>query len=226
VSDRQLRVVLAEDNALLRDGIVRLLSAKRHGIEVVGTAASYDELVEVVGRVSPDVVITDIRMPPSHTDEGIRAAGHLRRTAPVVGVIVLSQFLSARYALALLEGGSQGRGYLLKDRVTDAEQLVDAARVVAGGGSVIDPAVVEQLVRSRRGASPGLETLTTREHEVLELMATGASNAAIAGKLVLSDRAVEKHISAVFTKLGLPEDGDTNRRVRAVLIFLSAEGRR
>lgn len=221
----RLRVVVAEDSGLLRDSMVRLLSADRHHLDVVGAASSYDELVEVAERTRPDVVVTDIRMPPTNTDEGIRAAAHLRSAAPTTAVVVLSQHLSARYALALLEGGSAGRGYLLKDRVADVEQLVDSVRIVAGGGSVIDPAVVEQLVTSRRATHPGLATLTPREHEVLELMATGASNAAIAGALVLSERGVEKHISSVFSKLHLPGDSDVNRRVRAVLILLDAQGR-
>jgi DNA-binding NarL/FixJ family response regulator len=225
IDGSRLRVVVADDSGLLRDSLVRLLSAPRHGIDVVGDAASYDDLMELTERHVPDVVITDIRMPPTGTDEGIRAAARLRTTAPTTAVIVLSQHLSARYAVALLEGGSAGRGYLLKDRVSDVEQLVDGIRLVAAGGSVIDPAVVEQLIESRGTTHPGLATLTRREHEVLELMATGASNAAIAAALVLSERAVEKHISSLFVKLDLPGDGDLNRRVRAVLILLDARSR-
>jgi DNA-binding NarL/FixJ family response regulator len=219
-----LRVVVAEDNALLRDGIVRLLSAKRHGLEVVGVASSYEELLAVSAAERPDVVITDIRMPPTSTDEGIRAAAELRRAQPGLGVVVLSQHLSASYALTLLEDGSAGRAYLLKDRVSDVDQLVQAVRTVAAGGSTIDPLVVEQLVAGRRASHPGLAMLTPRENEVLELMATGASNASIAGRLGLSDRAVEKHISSLFVKLQLTEDADVNRRVRAVLIQIAAQG--
>jgi DNA-binding NarL/FixJ family response regulator len=170
------------------------------------------------------VVITDIRMPPTSTDEGIRAAAELRRSQPGVGVVVLSQHLSASYALKLLEDGSDGRAYLLKDRVSDVDQLVHAVRTVASGGSTIDPQVVEQLVVRRRSTHPGLSTLTPREAEVLGLMANGASNSRVAAALGLSERAVEKHISSVFVKLGLSEDADVNRRVRAVLILLAAQG--
>jgi DNA-binding NarL/FixJ family response regulator len=218
-----LRVVVAEDNVLLRDGIVRLLSAKRHGLEVVGVASDYDELLALSAAERPDVVITDIRMPPTSTDEGVRAAAELRRSQPDLGVVVLSQHLSASYALKLLEDGSAGRAYLLKDRVSDVDQLVHAVRTVAAGGSTIDPQVVEQLVAGRRATHPGLATLTPRETEVLEFMATGASNASIAASLGLSDRAVEKHISSLFVKLQLTEDADVNRRVRAVLIHLAAQ---
>jgi DNA-binding NarL/FixJ family response regulator len=224
VDGPRLRVVVAEDNALLRDGMVRLLSAKRHGLDVVGTAATYDELMGVATRERPDVVITDIRMPPTSTDEGIRAAAELRRGQPDVGVVVLSHHLSARYALTLLEDGSARRAYLLKDRVADVDQLVHAVRTVAAGGSTIDPQVVEQLVSSRRRAHAGLASLTRRESEVMGLMATGASNGSIAATLILSERAVEKHISSIFAKLHLAEDADVNRRVRAVLIHLASRG--
>jgi DNA-binding NarL/FixJ family response regulator len=218
-----LRVVLAEDNGLLRDGMVRLLSAKRHRLAVVGAAADYDELLALASAERPDVVITDIRMPPTSTDEGVRAAAELRRTRPEVGVVVLSQHLSAQYALQLLDGGAAGRAYLLKDRVSDVDELVQAVRTVAAGGSTIDPQVVEQLVRSRQATHAGLRTLTPRESEVLSRIATGASNAAVAGALSLSERAVEKHISSIFVKLHLTEDADVNRRVRAVLIHLAAQ---
>jgi DNA-binding NarL/FixJ family response regulator len=224
VEPARRRVVVAEDSALLRDGMVRLLSAKRHGIDVVGVAGDLDELLAAVDELSPDVVITDIRMPPTSTDEGIRAAKRLRRTHPTLGVVVLSQHLSARYAVALFEDGSARRAYLLKDRVEDVEQLVRAVSTVAEGGSAIDPEVVEQLVTNRRARAAGLDTLTLREAEVLGHLASGASNASIANTLVLSERAVEKHISAIFTKLHLTEDADVNRRVRAVLIHLAAEG--
>jgi DNA-binding NarL/FixJ family response regulator len=216
--------VVAEDNVLLRDGIVRLLSAKRHGLEVVGVASDYDELLELSAAERPDVVITDIRMPPTSTDEGVRAAAELRHSQPDVGVVVLSQHLSASYALRLLEAGSAGRAYLLKDRVSDVDQLVHAVRTVAAGGSTIDPQVVEQLVAGRRASHPGLATLSPRETEVLEHMATGSSNSSIAASLNLSERAVEKHISSLFVKLQLTEDADVNRRVRAVLIHLAAQG--
>lgn len=218
------RVVLAEDNGLLRDGIVRLLSADRHEIDVVGVAGDLDSLLATVDATVPDAVITDIRMPPTSTDEGIRAASALRRRHPGVGVVVLSQHLSARYALALFEEGSAGRAYLLKDRVEDIDQLVRAVGTVVDGGSAMDPEVVEQLVSNRRARAAGLDRLTKREAEVLGLLATGASNASIAATLVLSERAVEKHISAIFSKLHLAEDADVNRRVRAVLIHLAAQG--
>jgi DNA-binding NarL/FixJ family response regulator len=169
------------------------------------------------------VVVTDIRMPPTGTDEGIRAAAELRATQPDVGVVVLSQYVSPQYAVSLLDQGSQGRAYLLKDRVADVDDLVDAIRVVARGGSVIDPQVVDELVRARSRAdrSP-LEHLTPREREVLGEMASGKSNAAIAGTLVLSERAVEKHINSIFSKLHLAEEADVNRRVKAVLLYLAA----
>lgn len=224
VETGSLRVVVAEDNALLRDGMVRLLSSGRHRLEVVGTAATYDELLAAAAQHRPDVLITDIRMPPTGTDEGIRAARELRRSQPELGVVVLSQHLSAHYALQLLEGGSARRAYLLKDRVADIEQLAQAVRTVAAGGSTIDPHVVEQLVEHRQPVHPGLRWLTRRETEVLELMATGSSNAAIATALGLSERAVEKHISAVFSKLHLEGGADVNRRVRAVLIHLASRG--
>ncbi len=217
-----LRVVLAEDNALLRDGLVRLLATEPE-VEVVGTAASLEALLAAVDHHSPDVVITDIRMPPGASDEGVRAAAQLRQTHPETGVVVLSQYASAGYALALLAGGSAGRAYLLKDRVGDVDELMAAVRTVAAGGSVIDPKVVEDLVAARDQASAAspLRTLTAREREVLAEMATGKSNAAIAARLVLSERAVEKHINSIFAKLHLTEEPDVNRRVRAVLLWLA-----
>jgi len=216
--------VVADDSYLLREGVCRLLAAQ-DDFEVAGSCGTYDELIAMVGELDPAVVVTDIRMPPTLTDEGIRAAAALRSSHPEVGVVVLSQYASPAYALALLEGGSERRAYLLKDRVADADDLVDAVRAVAGGGSVIDPKVVEQLVsaKSRTSRSP-LEHLTKREREILEEMAQGKSNAAIAATLVLSERAVEKHINSIFSKLHLTEEPDVNRRVKAVLLFLSEGG--
>ena len=216
-----IRVIIAEDNALLRDGLARLITSK-DGLELTGIAASYDELLALVEKSAPDVVVTDIRMPPTGTDEGIRAATALRSSHPAVGVIVLSQYVSPAYAMALLAQGSDRRGYLLKDRVADVDDLVDAIRVVAAGGAVIDPKVVEQLVASssRRARGP-LDFLTPREREVLGEMAQGKSNAAVAASLLLSERAVEKHINSIFSKLHLTEERDVNRRVAAVLMFLT-----
>jgi DNA-binding NarL/FixJ family response regulator len=216
-----IRVVIAEDNALLRDGLARLVSSTRD-LELAGTAANYDELLELVGRSNPDVVVTDIRMPPTGTDEGIRAAAALRNSHPDTGVIVLSQYVSTSYALSLLSQGSERRGYLLKDRVADVDDLVDAIRIVGAGGTVIDPKVVEQLVASSSRKSKGpLDFLTPREREVLGQMAQGKSNAAVAAALVLSERAVEKHINSIFSKLHLSEERDVNRRVTAVLMYLT-----
>ena len=215
---------MADDNYLLREGVLRLVDAE-NDLSVVGVAGSYDELLEVVDAEAPDVVITDIRMPPTGTDEGIRAAARIRETHPTTGVVVLSQFASPSYALALLEGGSDGRAYLLKDRVAEADDLVDAVRSVATGGSVIDPKVVEELVDARSSSkSSPLDRLTPREREILGEMAQGKSNAAIAAALILSERAVEKHTNSIFSKLHLTEEPDVNRRVKAVLVHLSAGG--
>jgi DNA-binding NarL/FixJ family response regulator len=218
-----LRVLVAEDNLLVREGIVKLLDACAE-TTVVGACSSYDELLAAVATSEPDVVLTDIRMPPTGTDEGIRAAAALRELQPDVGVVVLSQYAEPAYAIALFEHGSDRRGYLLKERVSDAGQIIHAIEEVARGGSVIDPVVVEALVQSRlkRSASP-IEHLTPREREVLEEMAQGRNNAGIAAALFLSERAVEKHINALFSKLGLSEEPDTHRRVKAVLLYL-AEG--
>ncbi|MDQ3980137.1 MAG: response regulator transcription factor [Actinomycetota bacterium] len=220
-----IRIVFAEDNYLLREGLSRLIQAQPE-LELVGTATRFDELLASVEATSPDVVITDIRMPPTGKDEGIRAAERLRDTHPGTGVVVLSQYAEPSYALSLLERGSGGRAYLLKERVSDVGQLVEAVRQVSQGGSVIDPAVVEVLVtaRSRAARSP-LRYLTPREREILSEMAQGKNNAAIAGALSLTDRAVEKHINSIFAKLGLTQEADINRRVKAVLLFL-AEDRR
>jgi DNA-binding NarL/FixJ family response regulator len=218
-----IRVLVAEDNVLLRDGIRRILESVTD-LELAGVCGTYDELVAAVEADPPDVVLTDIRMPPSGTDEGIRAAAHLRAIHPGVGVVVLSQYVSPQYALALLAEGSEGRAYLLKDRVADVDDLVDAIRAVAAGGSTIDPKVVDELVRARTRSRSPLDHLTAREREVLGEMATGKSNAAIAGALVLSERAVEKHINSIFSKLHLVEEPDVNRRVKAVLLYLGAGG--
>jgi DNA-binding NarL/FixJ family response regulator len=216
-----IRVAVAEDNALLLDGLARLIQATE-GLELAGTATDHDELMAIVEQTEPDVVVTDIRMPPTGSDEGIRAAVALRSSHPEIGVIVLSQFVSPGYALALFADGSDRRGYLLKDRVADVDDLVDAIRVVADGGAVIDPKVVEQLVGvSSQATKAPLDFLTTREREVLREIAQGKSNAAVAKALVLSERAVEKHINSIFSKLNLSEERDVNRRVVAVLMYLT-----
>ena len=218
-----LRVVVAEDNLLVREGIIKLLE-HQDGLEVVGSCGTYDELVALAEREDPDVVLTDIRMPPTGTDEGIRAALALRESHPNAGVVVLSQYADPAYALALLERGSEGRAYLLKERVSDGAQIVSAIEEVANGGSVIDPLVVESLVAQRtKRKSSALERLTPREREVLEQMAQGRNNAGIAQALFLSERAIEKHINSLFSKLGLSGEPDVHRRVKAVLLFLQDE---
>jgi DNA-binding NarL/FixJ family response regulator len=218
-----LRVVLAEDNLLVREGVQRLLEAEE-GFELTATCGDLDALLAVVERERPNVVITDIRMPPTGTDEGIRAAERLRTTHPEIGVVVLSQYDDPDYALALLEGGSARRAYLLKERVSDPDQLFAAVREVAQGGSVIDPKVVEALIGQRAlAAHSPLAELTPREREVLASMAQGKTNAAIAEALVLTPRAVEKHINAIFSKLPLDHRPDADRRVTAVLLFLAEQ---
>ena len=219
-----IRVLVAEDNYLVREGITRLLETQ-DDVEVVGACADFDGLLDAVAAAPPDVVLTDIRMPPTGTDEGVRAANQLRASNPEVGVVVLSQYIEPGYALALLEEGSERRAYLLKERVSDVDQLLHAIREVARGGSVIDPKVVEALVaaRSRRRDSP-LEHLTPREREVLGEMAQGKNNAAVANALGLSERAVEKHINSLFGKLALSEEPDAHRRVKAVLVYLAGQG--
>ncbi|NHC46605.1 response regulator transcription factor [Motilibacter aurantiacus] len=215
-----IRVVLAEDNALLRQGLTRLI-ALDEGLELVGTATDMPSLLELVAREKPDVVVSDIRMPPTGTDEGIQVAATLRAEQPQTGVVLLSQHADAAYALRLLEGGSSGRAYLLKERVADVGELTAAVRAVASGGSVIDPTVVERLVTASRAPEKSpLHTLTPRELEVLGEMAQGKSNASIAASLVLSERAIEKHTNSIFSKLGLTEERDLNRRVSAVLVYL------
>jgi DNA-binding NarL/FixJ family response regulator len=216
-----IRIVVAEDNALLRDGLTRLI-ASVSDFELVGACGTYDELRDTIDATEPDIVVTDIRMPPTGTDEGIRIASELRSTHPDIGVVVLSQFAAPSYAMALLAEGSHRRAYLLKDRVADVDELVAAIRQVADGGAVIDPKVVEQIVGGsiRRARSP-LEHLTKREREIIGEMAQGKSNAAIAATLILSERAVEKHINSIFSKLHLSEERDVNRRVTAVLMYLT-----
>jgi DNA-binding NarL/FixJ family response regulator len=219
-----VRVVLAEDSYLVREGVRRLLEL-RDEVELVAVCEDLDSLLAAVGETPADVVVTDIRMPPSHTDEGIRVAEHLRATSPETGVVVLSQYADPRFALRLLEHGSAGRGYLLKERVSDLDQLLAAIGEVARGGSVIDPKVVDQLVASRASAAQSrLDELTPRELETLSEMAQGKNNAAIAASLVLTERAVEKHINAIFSKLGLTWEPDVNRRVKAVLVYLAEQG--
>jgi DNA-binding NarL/FixJ family response regulator len=215
-----LRIVFAEDNYLVREGTVALL-AEDDRVEVVATAASLDELLAAVTFHAPDAVLTDIRMPPTGTDEGIRAAKTIRSDHPDVGVVVLSQFVEEEYAYDLLKDGAAGLGYLLKERVADVDEVVRALQEVARGGSVLDPKVVEALVAAKdRMVHSPLGSLTDREREVLALMAQGMNNAAIASRLFLTERAVEKHINSMFHKLDLTEEPDVHRRVMAVLAFL------
>jgi DNA-binding NarL/FixJ family response regulator len=209
--------VLAEDSVLLREGVARLLEDA--GFEVVGQVDNADDLLRRIGFSKPDVAIVDIRMPPTHTDEGLQAAKAIRQRFPQVGVLVLSQYVEPGYAMELLSESSEGVGYLLKDRVSDVEEFAGAVRRVAQGGSALDPAVVAQLVGKKRTDDP-LDELTPREREVLGLMAEGRSNAGIADRLVVTERAVEKHVTSIFQKLGLPQASEDHRRVLAVLTFL------
>lgn len=219
-----IRVVVAEDSLLVREGIAKLLDAQE-GVDVVALCADLPSLFEAVEAELPDVVLTDIRMPPTGTNEGIQAAAELRVRHPSVGVVVLSHYAEPAYALELLDGGSAGRAYLLKERLADGEQLVAAVREVHAGGSVVDPRVVETLVTARsRAAESPLDRLTPRERDVLGEIAQGKNNAAVAASLVLSERAVEKHINSLFSKLGLSEATDAHRRVKAVLLYLSHQG--
>jgi DNA-binding NarL/FixJ family response regulator len=218
-----LRLVVADDNYLVREGLGALL-AEVAEIEVVAMATDASSLIRSVGESSPDAVLTDIRMPPTHTNEGIVAAKRIRAEHPNIGVVVLSQYVEEDYAFELLVEGVSGLGYLLKERVTDLDELVRALHEVIRGGSVLDPKVVEALV-ARKGVRDGpLLGLSDREREVLQEMATGRNNATIASTLFMSERAVEKHIGAVFQKLGLVDEHVTNRRVMAVLAFLEASG--
>jgi DNA-binding NarL/FixJ family response regulator len=218
-----LRIVFAEDNYLVREGTVALL-AETGEIDVVATAASKDELLASVAEHAPDAVLTDIRMPPTGTDEGITAAREIRAQHPEIGVVVLSQFADDAYAYDLLRDGAAGLGYLLKERVADVEEVVRALSEVAKGGSVLDPRVVEALVSAKdRMAHSPLASLTDREREVLSLMAQGRNNAGIAETLFLTERAVEKHINSMFHKLGLTEEPNVHRRVMAVLAFLQEQ---
>jgi DNA-binding NarL/FixJ family response regulator len=217
-----IRVVVAEDNLLVREGLERLLGLQAD-VEVVASCSDLEDLLRTVGRDQPDVVVTDIRMPPDQSNEGIQAAMRLREEQPDVGVVVLSQFSDPAYALALLEGGSERRAYLLKDRIDDVDQLVGAIRAVAAGGSVVDPKVVDALVTSRGGDDSPLDELTPRELDVLREMAQGKNNAAIAESLVLSERSVEKYVHAIFAKLGLAWESAIHRRVKAVLVYLAEQ---
>ena len=216
-----IRLVLAEDHYLVREGVRRLIETEPE-LELAASCGDLPSLLAAIEEHLPDVVLTDIRMPPTGTDEGLQAADRLRELRPDAGVVVLSQYADPQYALAFLEHGSKGRAYLLKERVSDIDQLLAAIRAVARGDSLIDPSVIDVLVqaRSRSAASP-LRFLTPRETEILSEMAQGKNNAAIAASLVLSDRAVEKHIGSIFSKLGLTEEPDVNRRVKAVLLFLA-----
>ena len=216
-----VKVALAEDNVLLREGISRLVAANKD-FELVGVASDLPQLLALAAERVPDVVVTDIRMPPTGTDEGIQAASWLREHYPSTGVVVLSQYVAPKYAVALLEHGSAGRAYLLKERVGSVDELARAIRAVAGGGSVIDHMVVDELVKARsQEHSSGMSLLTARESQILAEMAQGKSNSAIAGALYVTERAVEKHTNSIFAKLGLSEEKDVNRRVKAVLVYLS-----
>jgi DNA-binding NarL/FixJ family response regulator len=212
-----VRVVLAEDSVLLREGVARLLEDQ--GFDVVGQTGTADDLMLKVRSYSPNVVIVDIRMPPTHTDEGLRAAQEIRTTYPDVGVLVLSQYVEPTYAMELLSESAEGVGYLLKDRVSDVGEFAAAVRRVGEGGSALDPAIVSQLVGRRRRDDP-IDQLTPREREVLEHMAQGRSNQGIADQLVVTERAVEKHVTSIFGKLRLPHAPEDHRRVLAVLTYL------
>ena len=216
-----MRVVVADDAVILREGLARLL--REAGFEVAGLAADGAELLEQVERHRPDVAIVDIRMPPTHTDEGLQAAMVIRQRHPGVGILVLSQHVHARYALELLSAGTEGVGYLLKERVSDLGGLASSVRQVGEGGSVLDPAVVSQLVGRPRRHSDPLEQLTDREREVLGLMAEGRSNKAIAERLFVTEHTVEKHVKNIFATLRLPPSADDHRRVLAVVTFLNAQ---
>jgi DNA-binding NarL/FixJ family response regulator len=214
-----MRVVIADDSVLFREGIAQLL--KQAGFAIAGRSGTADDLLLKVRSYTPDVAIVDIRMPPTHTDEGLRAAREIRQRHPGVGVLVLSQYVEAPYMMELLQGDIEGVGYLLKDRIRDVKEFADAVRRVAEGGSAFDPAVVSRLVGRREGEDP-LDSLTPREREVLELMAQGRSNQAIAERLVVTAGAVEKHVRSIFGKLHLPVSAEDHRRVLAVLTYLNS----
>jgi DNA-binding NarL/FixJ family response regulator len=214
-----VRVVVADDSVLLREGIVRILADE--GFEVVGQAGDAEDLIRKVAAHKPDVAIVDVRMPPTNTDDGLRAAQRIRAEQPTTGVLVLSQYIEEGYALELLSENAEGVGYLLKDRVADVERFTDSVRRVGEGGSALDPEVVAQLLGRRRREDP-LAELSPREREVLELMAEGRSNHAIAEQMVVTERAVEKHVTSIFGKLKLPPTAEDHRRVLAVLRYLRA----
>jgi DNA-binding NarL/FixJ family response regulator len=214
-----VRVIVADDSVLMREGVTRLLEGA--GFEVVGQAGDRDELMRKARAHKPDVAIVDIRMPPSHTDEGLQAARALREEMPETAVLVLSAFVEPDYALELMADDASGVGYLLKDRVNDADGFAEAVRRVADGGSALDPEVISQMLGRHRAEDP-LDVLTERERDVLGLMAEGRTNQAIAEELVISERAVEKHVGSIFSKLNLPQGASDHRRVLAVLAFLSS----
>ncbi|HEY2654845.1 MAG TPA: response regulator transcription factor [Solirubrobacteraceae bacterium] len=216
-----MRIALADDAVILREGLARLL--QEAGFEVAGLASDGEELLELVERTMPEVAIVDIRMPPTHTDEGLRAAKEIRARWPQIGILVLSQHVNTRYALELLSSGTDGIGYLLKERVSDLDELSSSVDRVGNGGSVLDPAVVGELVGRRRQAGNPLERLTDREREVLALMAEGRSNRAIAERLFVTDHTVEKHVKSIFGSLQLPQSPDDHRRVLAVITYLNSQ---
>ena len=213
-----MRVVIADDSVLVREGIVSLLT--RAGIDVTAQVSTPDELLEEVGRAEPDVAVIDIRMPPTHTDEGLQAAHEIRRRHPDIAIMILSQYVEAGIATRLLAEDPERLGYLLKDRVTAPAEFVDALERIVEGGSALDPQIVSGLLGGGAARKNGLDTLTAREREVLELVAEGLTNQAIADRLDIALRSVEKHVSTIFTKLGLPDTGSEHRRVLAVLRFL------
>jgi len=216
-----IRVLLAEDSYVVREG-VRALIETQDSVELVGTCGDLPSLMAAVEEQRPDVVLTDIRMPPSQTDEGVRAAQWMRRAHPGIGVVVLSQYVEADYAVRLFEQGSGGRAYLLKERIGDVEDLVEAIQQVHRGGSVVDRSVVDALITARAREHSPVDDLTPREQEVLSHIARGSNNKAIAEQLVLSPRAIEKHINVIFAKLGLADEPDSHHRVRAVLLYIAA----
>jgi DNA-binding NarL/FixJ family response regulator len=215
-----VRVVLADDSVLLREGVAQLLA--QAGFDVVGLAADGEGLLRLIEEQEPDVAIIDIRMPPTHTDEGLHAAREIRAGHPATGVLVLSQYVRPSYVFELLSGGAERVGYLLKDRVTDLGELTDAVNRIADGGTVLDPLVVSQLVGRPRRHEDGLAELSDREREVLALMAEGRTNQAIAERLFITERTVEKHVRNIFAKLRLPADREAHRRVLAVVAYLRA----